>query len=251
MTCCIGLLSGCRTVAPTHFASDGSPEYRTARIRYQIDGPNCAIAIPTTVRDGGIDVAGYSDASAMEEGRSTWGSAVLDIEVPHPTRGAGFAQVVLKLSRRPISSVGGPNRLLGRVHDVVPGVGEAESGAEFDAVHAVDVPATLVDNLIKELETAGYFESQTRPHGTAEVETRIGRRRTTKRWTNVAAIEQFIVDVSRGDVSADGKIGRASVSPMGSGAAAGGQVIQPDVTESKSGFLRQLTHSVTSPLLAE
>lgn len=227
--------------------------YRSARIRYRLDGPECEIPLPNSsaASETGVNMAGYSETASPGQGRATWGSAQLEIESPHPEGRKGYARAVLRLARD-FEAAAESTSLLEKLGVVRSNTSDTRSEG-FDAVHVVDVPQSKVDSLVKELEEAGYFEPQTRPHGGAIVETRIGASRIAKRWTSVPAIDRFIASIHGDEATSVSVAGRVS---LGAGeTSADGQtghhVIQPDVTESKSGFLRRLRHSVTSPLLGE
>jgi hypothetical protein len=144
---------------------------------------------------------------ASSEGR--WKTARLKVEYPHPDAPRDMARATLVLSRGELPAPAQPTigqRIAGQFNRLTSqgpkpecrssGICATSSGPD-DEIWVLDFPKQQLVLLLAELENTGFFASQSRPGGEAELAVLVDRDKTAKPWTPEPRLDDLVTRVFR------------------------------------------------------
>lgn len=186
-------------------AENGTPQYEQLQIVYNVRNVQGAVS-SRTVEQTGLET---SDENPEESTGGRWKTARLKIEYPHPDAVPDMARATLILSRVELPSPAQPTfgkRIADRFNRIAAfgpepatcpnGICATSSGPD-DEIWVLDFPKQQLDLLLADLGNTGFFASQTRPGGGAELDVSVDRDRTQKPWTTEPRLDDLVSRVFR------------------------------------------------------
>jgi hypothetical protein len=195
--------AGCSLPQRVSVSESGTPLYQQVDIVYQLSGSHGALEHASLERS-------VEDASGVESPvprPSTWASAQLRIQCPHPSGMDDRALVTLQLSETlivfretdptPAEQLRhGLNRAVSFAADDQPAT-SAELWGDAAATYTLEVPRYQLDLLLVDLADSGFFDDQRRPSAGSRLSVRIEGGKLTKTWSPDPRLDDFVTRTYR------------------------------------------------------
>lgn len=188
---------GCSRHHTVERTATGAPKYDRLAIVYDLRDGHGALASSTIQPVQFVSAGDRDDELAPAP---IWSEARLEIESPHAEARAGHARVTLRLKRRHTNdsaTAPGSTSMTDRVRALVPWEAPAPGDASdapsepAEAVWVLDVPREQLDLLVVDLARSGFFETQTRQQGSANLDVTIDGGREAKAWDSDPRLDEL------------------------------------------------------------
>ena len=158
------------------------------RLSYRIDAGE--MGAPLAVSCVQAQQVAYQEVEASPISERSIG--VLDIQYPHPAGRPGKALVGVVIQRQHGPERGMPPAIIQRVRGWFRWPDENTIiGSQRDLHEAwvMDVPKSELDQVVAELQTAGFYDSSERRRSHVRVTSRIGTSFVSKDWASISALD--------------------------------------------------------------